>query len=88
MLAAGAFRWHWLSKVGEELADLWVLKFEHLYICRQEGLNKIILKVIDVLLESRVCIVKTISPSKQNINNDLGINFLLTTIYFLMGNTL
>ena len=25
-----------------------------------------------MLLESRVCIVKTISPSKQNINNDLG----------------
>ena len=44
MLVAGAFRWHWLSKVGEELADLWVLKLEQWYICRQEGLNQLTFK--------------------------------------------
>ena len=41
MLAAGAFRCHWMFKVGEELADLWVLKLEQWYICRQEGLNQL-----------------------------------------------
>ena len=45
MLAAGAFRWHWLSKVGDELADLWVLKLEQWYICRQEGFNQLAFKV-------------------------------------------
>ena len=28
LVRAGAFRWHWLFKVGEELADLWLLKHE------------------------------------------------------------
>ena len=45
MLAAGAFRWHCLSKVSEELMDMWVLKLEQWYIRHQEGLNQLDFKV-------------------------------------------